>query len=159
VAGGPIRYVCFLYDPAAAGAPEKLFEATVGHAGYVAAGLAVAWHPDGKGLDFVESASPVPDPSRGIKLVPDPPRHHVRSFDLPTRQAGAPFTTGEHVVVGSSHGRAQRFMLVSGAGSDSGLWVHSGGAWWRVPDSQPDSPHLESLRRHLPRWSRDGAKL
>ena len=47
-AGVPVRYTCWLYDPAAPGGPEKLFEAAAGHAGYIAAGLAVAWHPDGR---------------------------------------------------------------------------------------------------------------
>ena len=64
----------------------------------------------------------------------------------------------EHVALGSAPGRP-RHALLGGAGSDSGLWVEGDVTWWRVPDSAPDAPHLETLRRCVPRWSRDGAKL
>jgi hypothetical protein len=158
-AGVPIRYTCWLYDPATPDGPEKLFEASAGHAGYVAAGLAVAWHPDGERLDYVEFAPPTRDRDNTVTLFPAPQHHQVRSFDLNTRQAGAAFMSGEHIVVGSSRRQPHRFVLVSGTGSESGLWIDSGRQWWRVESSEPESPHLETLRRRLPRWARDGTKL
>jgi len=144
----PVRYTCWLYDPSAAGgAPERLFEAACGHPGYVAAGLAVAWHPDGRRLDFVDRSGPG--------------RHQVRTFDLTARRSEpVPLPSAEHVCLGSATGQRHRSVLLGGAAGQSGLWVEGeAGGWWRVPDSEPEAAHLEELRRRLPRWSRDGRKL
>ncbi|MCE9565295.1 MAG: hypothetical protein K8U57_24950 [Planctomycetes bacterium] len=139
----PVRYTCFLHDPAIPDSNEKLFEATASHAGYVAAGLAVSWHADGRGLDFVEQEGT---------------QHRVSSFDLTTRQRNAvPLAPADHVVLGT--GRGQRFALLGGAATASGLWIEGDGTWWRVPDSEPGKHGLESLRSRIPQWSRDGKKL
>jgi hypothetical protein len=141
----PIRYACWLYDPAVYEIPEKLFETTAGHAGYVAAGLAVCWHPDGKRLDFIE---------RGGAQ-----RHRVRTFDTATNQITDVPLSGENIVLGSAPNRPTRYALLGG-GEVDGLFVEGAGSkWWRVPLSGPSSADLEELRQRLPCWSRDGKKL
>jgi hypothetical protein len=142
----PVRYTCWLYEPAS-GRRERLFESAAGHAGYVAAGLAVAWHPDGQGLDYVE------------RIGGD--RHRVFAFGLTTRRSHAlPFPPAENVVLGDSHSRPRRFALLGGAGRDSGLWIDDPAkGWWPVPESVPERADLAELRMRLPRWSRDGRKL
>jgi hypothetical protein len=142
----PIRYTCFLHDPAG-GPPEKLFEALAGHAGYVAAGLAVCWHPDGKRLDFV--------------LQTDTNRHSLRTFDIATRlTSDHPLPYAENVALDSAPNRPRRYALLGGTEAGCGLWIEgTDGKWWCVPESVPQTAHLEDLRQRLPRWSRDGSKL
>ena len=43
----PIVYTCWLRDEAKGEPPVKLFDAKCDHVGYVAANLAVRWHPQG----------------------------------------------------------------------------------------------------------------
>ncbi|HEV3384493.1 MAG TPA: hypothetical protein VG097_06735, partial [Gemmata sp.] len=126
----------------------KLFETTCGHAGYIGAGLAIQWHPDGKHLDYIE------------QLAPN--QHQIRSFDLTTRKAEAvPLPPAENIALCSSPGQPHRIALLGRTGSQSGLWIENitTGTWWRVPDSDPGKGHLEELRQRLPKWSRDGTKL
>src|SRR5205085_1221884 len=89
---------------------ERLFEAACGHPGYVAAGLAVAWHPDGRRLDFVDRSGPG--------------RHQVRTFDLTARRSEpVPLPSAEHVCLGSATGQRHRSVLLGG----------SAGRWWGDP--------------------------
>ncbi len=142
----PVRYTCWIYDPSGNGQPEKLFDAAARHVGYIAAGLVVAWHPDGQRLDFVDRY--------GEK------QHQFCTFDLATRRAEpVRLPAAEHVALGTSPGCSHRFAVLGGAVGESGLWVEDGGTWWLVPDSAPQTANLEVLRRRLPRWSRDGKKL
>ena len=148
----PIRYTCWLHDldhKRAAAIP--LFKTTAGHAGYVAAGLAVCWHPDGKRLDFVERA--------------DAQHHRVCTFDTSTGQTAAvPLPAAENVALGSDPSRSARYAAPQSdarTGAWGGLWVEGPrGEWWRVPASEPRSAYLEELRvSNSPCWSRDGTKL
>ncbi|MDB5308038.1 MAG: hypothetical protein JWO38_2240 [Gemmataceae bacterium] len=147
--GVPVRYTCWLHDPAGAGGrPEKLFEATCGHAGSVAAGLAVCWHPDGQRLDYVDQ--------------PTPNQHRVFAFDLTARGVEpVPLPAAEHVALGSRPAGRHRAAVLGGAEGQSGLWVEEvpGGGWWRVPNSAPETARLEELRRLRPQWSPDGKKV
>src|SRR5262249_19075563 len=96
----PVRYTRWLYDPPTTNAPEKLFDAACNPAGYVAAGLAVSWHPDGRKLDYVDQAAPQ--------------RHRVVAFDLAARKAEpVPLPPAEYIVLGSSPGVPHRFALLS----------------------------------------------
>ncbi len=140
----PITYTCWLYDPTVDGSPQKLFEAAAGHPGYVATGLAVSWHADGKHLDFVERVGD---------------GHRVRTFDLATNIAeDSPLPIAKNVALGNAV--SAQCALLGGAGGQSGLWVaDADNAWWRVPDSDPPNSHLEHLRQQLPQWAPDGKKL
>ena len=44
----PVVYTCWLRDEAEDEPPVKLFDAKCDHVGYVAANLAVRWHPEGR---------------------------------------------------------------------------------------------------------------
>ena len=145
----PVVYTCWLYNASAQDAkPEKLFDSHCGHPGYIGAGLAVRWHPDGQHLDYVEQVAPN--------------RHALRTLDLATRKSEAvALPLAENIALGSTVDQPYRIALFGGAGAESGLWiVKSGDAkWWHIPDSAPETAHLEELRRRLPKWSPDGSKL
>ena len=51
----PVVYTCWLRDEAAGEPPVKLFEAKCDHVGYVAANLAVRWHPQGDRIVYVDA--------------------------------------------------------------------------------------------------------
>ncbi len=140
----PVRYTCYLHDPASGGEPRKLFDATAGHAAYVATGLGVCWHPRGGRLDFVER---------------DGSRHRLRTYDLAARETtDVPLPAAENIAIGT--GGPGRCVVLGGATGASGLWVEgANGAWWDVLGSAPKTANLEDLRRALPRWARDGTKL
>ncbi len=53
----PIVYTCWLRDETAGEAPVELFEAKCDHVGYVAANLAVRWHPNGDRVLFIDSVA------------------------------------------------------------------------------------------------------
>lgn len=75
-----IVYSCFFQkrsmqgsdsDAASVVEPRMLFDARCDHVGYVAANLAVRWHPDGKRIVFVDQV--------------EPSRHSLFEFDLATQ--------------------------------------------------------------------------
>jgi hypothetical protein len=141
----PVSYTCWLYDSYKAdGKPEKLFEAACSHTGYIGAGLAVCWHPDGSSLDYIDQSAPK--------------QHRLWTFNLTNRKADVVLLPpAEHIVLNSTPGQPHRLALLGG----KGLWIEESttGEWWRVDDSTPQTEHLEELRQRLPTWSRDGMKL
>ena len=50
----PVVYTCWLRDEATGEPPVKLFDAKCDHVGYVAANLAVRWHPQGDRILYVD---------------------------------------------------------------------------------------------------------
>lgn len=145
----PVLYTCWLYDSSKVDEkPEKLFEAACSHAGYIGAGLAICWHPDGSGLDFIHQSTPK--------------QHRLWTFNLTTHKADVILLPpAEHIVLNSTPGQPHRLALLGGVGEQKGLWIEEAttGEWWRVDDSTPKTEHLEELRQRLPTWSRDGTKL
>jgi hypothetical protein len=140
----PVRYSCWLYDPATGNEPEKLFQAECRHAGYIAAGLAVSWHPNGQRLDYVDEAT--------LK------RHQIRAFDLTRRDTeSVSLPAAENIVLASSSDGQHRCAIL-GSEEAGGLWVEdvANDTWWEVPNSTAKTPHLEELRQMMPKWSRDG---
>ena len=69
----PIVYTCWLRDESGDEPPVKLFEAGCDHAGYVAANLAVRWHPSGDRILFIDAVSGG--------------NHALFAYDLQTRAA------------------------------------------------------------------------
>ena len=105
----------------------------------------MVWHPDGRGLDYVDRHGP---------------GHRVHSFDITSRRREATsLPHAEHAVLGAGRSPVRRIALLSGDSGVSGLWVEGDGTWWRVPGSEPNTTDLEALRLRLPRWSRDGKRL
>jgi hypothetical protein len=155
----PVVYTCWLREEARDGQapePEPLFEAACDHVGYVAANLAVRWHPHGDRILYVKQVGPG--------------RHGVFEYDLTARTSRPAFPhtaeallfdwapDGEHLVcvLGSSPGDP----------ATDGIWVGRPGAgdWWHVPDSaalaEGQLPSLlEQLRATRPAWTSDGARF
>jgi hypothetical protein len=66
-----VIYTCWLRDDETGGPPTKLFDAHCDHVGYVAANLAVRWHPQGDRVLHVEHVSSG--------------KHGIFSYDLKTK--------------------------------------------------------------------------
>jgi Tol biopolymer transport system component len=155
----PVRYTCWLYDPSTGNEPEKLFEAKCRHAGYIAAGLAVSWHPSGQRLDYVDEA-PQQKPQQPLGIVRV--RHHLRTFDLTSRQTeSGSLPSAENIVIGASTDGRHRCAVLGSSESTSGVWVEdvANNSWWLVTGCSPKLLNLEEARRMLPKWSRDGSKF
>ena len=155
----PVVYTCWLRDEAQGDPPVKLFDAHCDHVGYVAANLAVRWHPHGDRILYVDGVSPG--------------RHALFAFDLTTKTSRKVFPQeapalifdwspdGEHLacVLGtSSTGRG------AGASCD-GLWIGrpetDPATWWHIPGSNEPAQAelgslLERLRATRPAWTADG---
>jgi hypothetical protein len=155
----PAEYTCWLRDEPkgdAAPEPRKLFTTQVGFIGYVAAGLAVRWHPHGDRVLYVKQI--------------DGGGHAVFEFDLGTGQSHRVFPardTAQAVLFDwSPDGAHLACVLVNQlAPEDNGIWVGRDGAdWWHVSEScVPPCPGatslLESLRATRPVWTNDGARF
>ncbi len=162
----PVRFTCWLRNEPVGDQPaevKELFRATCGHVGYVSAGLAVRWHPDGKHVLFLAA------------LEGDPVKHSVFEFDIESQQtrrvfpqAGiavlcdwTPNGTALVCAVGENHANIFTEPVVSG------IWIGQPGeadSWWRVPESeqlsQGELPSLiERLRASRPSWTRDDSQF
>ena len=155
----PVVYTCWLRDETKDEPPVKLFDAKCDHVGYVAANLAVRWHPQGDRVLYIDEVS------RG--------RHALFAYDLKAKASRKIFPhespalvfdwspDGEHLacVLGTARAGGSK-----GAMSD-GLWIGRPDAdaknWWHVPGSnelaQADlGSVLEQLRATRPAWTADG---
>jgi hypothetical protein len=148
----PVTYTCWMRDEAAGGPPVKLFEAKCDHAGYVAANLAVRWHPRGDRVLFVDAVA------NGS--------HSVFAYDLKSKSSRRIFPPTARVLLfdWSPDGRHLACVLrVGGSGSDrDGLWIgepdRQSSAWWHVQGSgEPADATLEQLRTTRPAWTADGS--
>lgn len=149
----PIVYTCWMRDEAVGeeqADPVPLFTAHCDHPGYVAANLAVRWHPDGDRIIFVDrvEASQRPtgsDPAnlsnRGVSLF---------EFDI---ESGSKRSILRHQANAlnfdwSPSGKFLTCSLLGIKGNRSldGVWIRSADAgdgedaaenfgWWRVPQS------------------------
>ena len=151
--GIPIVYTCWLRDEAAGEPPVKLFEAKCNHVGYVAANLAVPWHPQGDRIVYIDAASGG--------------HHALFAYDLKTKASRAIFSherpalifdwspDGKHLACVLSSRARDRTTTASGSVSR----MRDPPAWWQVPDSNEvaeaggrleqlrDPPSLDGRRR------------
>ena len=67
----PVVYTCWLRDEEKGGAPAKLFDAKCDHAGYIAANLAIRWHPRGDRVLYLSGVAGG--------------RHAIFAYDLKTK--------------------------------------------------------------------------
>jgi hypothetical protein len=152
-------YTCWLREEEKDGeAPEPvaLFHAACDHPGYVAANLAVRWHPDGKHILFVQQA--------------DQDHHGVFEFDLATKKSRPVFPHAAEAVVFDWAPDKAHLVCALGSktqpGATDGVWIGKPGSdeWWQVPESVVVSQGeraalLEHLRATRPAWSRDGKRF
>jgi hypothetical protein len=153
-----IVYTCWLYDPSDAGKPAEpvaLFEATADHPGYVAANLAVRWHPNKERIDYVKQVAPH--------------QHGLFEYDFTSKRSRqvSPQTSeallfdwtpdGSHLVC--LHGSTHR-------GKTDGIWIGQPPLtdWWHVPHSEKVAPGeygslLENLRTTRPASTADGSRF
>jgi hypothetical protein len=156
----PVVYTCWLRGEAAGDEPVKLFDARCDHVGYIAANLAVRWHPHGDQIVYVDAVASG--------------RHALFAFDVKTKarrkifphEAGALLfdwsPDGEHIacVLGNSRAAAGS----AGSGGTDGLWIgrpdDEPKKWWHVPGSENLAQAelgslLEQLRATRPAWTAD----
>jgi hypothetical protein len=161
--GGPTRYTCWLRLEAQGGRaadPVALFEADCDHPGYVAANLAVRWHPDGKQVLYVKQTAAG--------------KHGIFAYHLQDRTSRQVFPHEAAAVVFdfSPDGRLLGCVLADppAAGNPQppthdGIWVGrlAGTGWWHVPGSAHSvcDPHglLGAVRAALPVWSPDSRRF
>jgi hypothetical protein len=155
----PILYTCWLRDEPKEGQnvqPRPLFEAPCDHPGYVAANLAVRWHPRGDRILFVRQAGPQ--------------LHGLFEYDLRTggsRQVLSQ-TAAALVFDWTPDGSHVACVLADAQPSpQDGIWIGKPGqaAWWHVPNSQelavtfPMMSVLEKSRGSQPTWATDGERF
>ncbi len=155
----PAVYTCWLRDEMKGGdvpEPHVLFTASVDHVGYVAAGLAVRWHPQGDRILYVKQVGS---------------GHAVFEFNLRTKKSHRVFPQedtaraivfdwspdGSHLVCVVAFNRPNQ--------DHDGIWVgHNGADFWHVAESgslasgEFDSA-LEVLKAARPAWTTDGSRF
>ncbi len=164
----PIVYTCWLRDEEKGEAPVKLFDATCDHVGYVAANLAVRWHPNGDRVLYLAGVA------SGL--------HALFAYDLKTKASQKIFPHDAPALVFDWSPDGKHLACVLGAGSSggtapsgalscadhTGLWIGepdgAPGTWWRVRGSALVTPAegqspLEHLRAARPAWTADGGSF
>jgi Tol biopolymer transport system component len=156
----PIVYTCWLWteskqDPLPQ--PVALFEATSDHTGYVAANLAVRWHPAGDRILYINQAA-------GTK------EHGLFAYDLKAKTSRRVFAhTSEALIFDWAPDQAHVVCVLgtlTGNRDRDGIWIGQPEqeAWWHVPRSEAlaqgqRASLLERLRATRPVWTADGARF
>ncbi len=149
-----VRYTCWLHEEGDAVEPVPLFEENCTHVGYIAANLAVRWHPDGRRILYLKQTSN--------------DQHAVYDFDLATRESTQvfPHTADGIVFDWSPDGSQLVCVLRSGevGKENNGVWTGQPDQsnWWHVPDSSGpinDFGTIENLRMSRPTWSSDSTRF
>jgi WD40-like Beta Propeller Repeat len=155
----PVVYTCWLRDEASGEPPVKLFDAKCDHVGYVAANLAVRWHPQSDRIIYLNTVSSG--------------RHALFAYDLKTKASQKIFPHEARALVFDWSPDGEHLACVVGtwaaggnAGSDrDGLWIGQPdadpAAWWHVSSSNISAEAglgslLEQLRATRPAWTADG---
>src|SRR5262249_3838611 len=149
----PVVYSCWLRDE---GKPTVLFDAACDHVGYVAANLAVRWHPDGNHLLYIKQT--------------EPGQHGLFEFDLKTKTSRSVFAlTATALIFDWAPDKTHLVCVLGSMGNpnpNDGIWIGKPGAvsWWHVPQSQAlcqgELPSLlEQLRATRPAWTADAGRI
>jgi hypothetical protein len=154
-----IVYTCWLWteskqDPSP---PVALFEATSDHVGYVAANLAVRWHPQGDRILYIDQAAGSME-------------HGLFAYDLKARTSRQAFAhTSEALIFDWAPDKAHVVCVLGNTTGDhqtSGIWMGrlEEEAWWHVPQSEALAQGqlasvLERLQATRPVWTADGARF
>jgi dipeptidyl aminopeptidase/acylaminoacyl peptidase len=155
----PVVYSCWLRTEERDGeAPEptKVLEAPCDHVGYVAANLAVRWHPNGERIVYLKQTGPQ--------------QHGLFELDLKTKESRqiCPFTA-EAIVFDWAPDQTHLVCVVGhlfGNPENDGIWIGDPekGEWWHVPASRAlaegELPSvLESLRATQPAFTPDASRF
>lgn len=163
----PVRFTCWLRDEPRADQPaevKKLFSATLGHVGYVSAGLVVRWHPDGKRVLFIASLEDGTD------------QHSIFEYDLESEKTRRIFPHSGFAILCDWTPNGSALVCVVGNVSSqkrsspaaaNGVWIgtpEKKDSWWHVPESEQLSlgelpSMIESLRATRPAWTRDDSRF
>src|SRR5437588_2629200 len=155
----PIVYTCWLHEETGqspAREPVALFEAACDHAGYVAANLAVRWHPRKQSLYYIQTAGA--------------DQHGLFEFDLTTRQSQQVFAHTAEALIFDWTPDGSRLVCVLGntqpKPDSDGIWIGQPDSrdWWHVPQSESltegELPSLlERARATRPAWTADSGKF
>jgi Tol biopolymer transport system component len=155
----PIVYTCWLREAPQADEtvqPVPLFEARCDHPGYVAANLAVRWHPRGTSVLNLKQT--------------DGDQHGLFEYDLATKTSRQVFPDTAEALLFDWTPDGSHLVCVAGnlrsKGQASGIWIGQpeGTTWWQVPHSTAIveghvASLIEQLRAALPVWTRDGARF
>jgi hypothetical protein len=142
----PVIYTCWLRRPGAEGPapkPEVLFRARAGHGGYVAANLAVRWHPSGEAVLYIDE-----DGKNA---------HGVFRFDLRTQRRTRVFHDKPENVV-FDFAPDGRLVCVT----PEGVHVQTEDGWWTIPAptvKEEAGAKIEALRSRRPAFSPDGKRF
>jgi hypothetical protein len=144
----PTLYTCWLRDEPRRGQPLNvpIFTARCDHPGYVAANLAVRWHPDGQHILYIAQDNNGP--------------HGLFSYDLNTASSRQVCPqTGDGLLFDWAPDNTH-VVCVLGDKSDSernaGIWIGVPGDqhWWHVSDSfELGQQELGDLRDARPVWT------
>ena len=155
----PIRYTCWLRTETAdadTSKPVALFEADCLHTGYVAANLAVRWHPGGQKVLYVKQIGE---------------HHHgVFEFDIETHESRRVFPHAASAVIFDYSPDGKYLVCLAAANEEPpsrhGMWISEtdGENWWRVPHTaigrdQNGLVSIEKLRAARPVWSGQAAQF
>src|SRR5262249_24980731 len=122
-------YTCWLYEQPGDGKPAEpvaLLEATADHPGYVAANLAVRWHPHRERVAYVKQVAPH--------------RHALFEWDLASKRSYqvSPLT-GEALVFDWTPDGSHLVCVFGGThkADTDGIWIGQPAQpdWWHVPHS------------------------
>lgn len=173
----PVQYTCWIRDASADGgasAPRKLFSASCEHIGYISAGLAVRWHPDGQRILFVDSVRWV----TGNDWTPQTHQQHgVYEFDLRTQKKRRVFPHLANDLIFDFTSKGSRLVCVAGGSKSAngagetpigvaGIWIGNPDddkSWWKVAGSERRAAGelpsvIEDLRATRPAWTGDDAR-
>jgi Tol biopolymer transport system component len=149
---------CWLYEPTDGGKPAEpvaLFEAKADHPGYVAANLAVRWHPRLERIEYIKQVASH--------------QHGLFEYDLASKQSRQVFPhTGEALIFDWTPDGSHLVCLLGSTarGGTDGIWIGepSPADWWHVPHSGELARGefgslLENLRTTRPAWTSDGSRF
>lgn len=150
----PTLYTCWLRSEPKPGQPLNvpLFTVRCGHPGYIAANLAVRWHPDGRHILYVKQD--------------DQGRYGLHELDLQTETSRQVFPhTGSELIFDWAPDNVHLVCVVgdtSPGSATAGVWIGkpSSENWWRIHESSGLAGRdLEDLRAARPVWTRDGGRF
>jgi Tol biopolymer transport system component len=153
-----IVYTCWLYEQTDGGKPAEpvaLFGATTDHPGYVAANLAVRWHPRLERIYYVRQVAAH--------------QHGLFEYDLASKRSRQVFPHTSEALIFDWTPDGSHLVCVLGSthkGGTDGIWIGqpTQADWWQVPHSGELAPGefgslLENLRSTRPAWTRDGSRF
>jgi hypothetical protein len=153
-----ILYTCWMYEGTSggqAGKPTELFTARCDHVGYVAANLAVRWHPREPRIFY-------------IKEIDE--RHGLFEYDLTSKKSKQVFPHTSHALIFDWTPDGSHLVCVLGNCPREprldGTWIGQPGDndWWHVPHSgllmrAQLGAMLENLRACRPAWTSDASRF